>query len=42
MDQSAFALKAIPKRRLRQRLQQIVRQQRNPGFIDKFQQRIAG
>ncbi len=42
LDQPVFALQAIPQRRLRQRLQQIDGQQRNPGFIDKGEQRIGG
>ena len=42
LDQPVFTLEAIPQRRLRQRLQQIDRQQRNPGFVDKGEQRLAG
>ena len=40
VDQAIFALQTIPQRRLRQRLQQIDRQQRNSGFIDEGKQRV--
>ena len=39
IDQAAFRLQAVPQRRLRQRLQQIDGQQRNPGFVDEGEQR---
>ena len=42
IDQPALALQPVPQRRLRQRLQQIDREQRDLRLLDKPEQRIAG
>jgi hypothetical protein len=42
VDQAVVAFEPVPQRRLGQRLQQIDRQQRNPGFLNESEQRLGG